>query len=65
MSSTKNADVDFERDLPTTAEDIEALERAREQKPLATDAYLRWISQMPKTPRPRGFNTDDDEPFEL
>lgn len=59
-------DVDFERDVPTTTEDIAALERARDLKPLPTEAYLEWLSRMPKTPaRPHDLNTDDDEPFTL
>jgi hypothetical protein len=53
-------------DLPTTAADIEALERARRHPQLATDAYLKWLSLMMtgahSSPR---LNTDDDAPFEL
>ena len=59
-------DVDFERDLPTTAADIEALERARRHPQLATDEYLKWLSLMTTGPRPGPrLNTDDDAPFEL
>jgi hypothetical protein len=66
MSSKKTLDVDFERDLPTTAEDVEALARARQHRPLPTDVYLKWLTQMSEGPRstPR-LNTDSDEPFEL
>jgi hypothetical protein len=66
MSSKKTLDVDFERDLPTTAADLEALARARNLPPLATDAYLDWLTLMAATTAPiRRLNTDADEPFEL
>ena len=66
MPSNPKSDVDFERDVPTTNEDIAALERARDLKPLPTEAYLEWLSRMPKTVvRPWGLNTDEDEPFTL
>lgn len=66
MSSKKTLDVDFERDLPTTAADLEALARARNLRPLATDAYLDWLTLMAATTKPiRRLNTDEDEPFEL
>jgi hypothetical protein len=63
MSSKKTLDVDFERDLPTTAADVEALERARRHPSLPTDAYLRWLTLMSSGSRavPR-LNTDADEP---
>lgn len=70
MSSKKNVelDVDFERDVPTTPEDIEALWRARRSmRPLSTAAYLEWITVMSEgyVREPWRDNTDDDEPFEL
>ena len=65
MSSTKTLDVDFERDMPLTADDIAALERARQHRPVPTAEYLKWLTLM-YTPSPdRRNNTDSDEPFEL
>lgn len=37
------ADVDFERDLPTTPEDIAALARAREANHLDPHTYLEFL----------------------
>ena len=66
MSSKKTLDVDFERDMPTTAADLEALARARHHRPLANEAYLDWLTLMSATSKPaHRLNTDDDEPFEL
>lgn len=66
MSSKKTLDVDFERDMPLTAADLEALERARQLRPLATDVYLDWLTLMSKESRPAPrLNSDSDEPFEL
>jgi hypothetical protein len=72
MSSKKTAaadpfDVDFERDMPLTAADIEALARARFLRPLPTDEYLQWLSLMrqPHGQPPHRDNTDADEPFTL
>lgn len=59
-------DVDFERDMPLTAADLEALARSQQLRPLATDAYLDWLTLMSKGARPvHRLNTDSDEPFEL
>ncbi|MFL6245457.1 MAG: hypothetical protein ACJ74H_05500 [Thermoanaerobaculia bacterium] len=59
-------DVDFERDMPLTAADLEALARARQLRPLSTEAYLDWLTVMSKGFRPvHHLNTDSDEPFEL
>ena len=66
MSSKKTLDVDFERDLPTTAADIEALARARNLPPLPAQAYLDWLTLMSKASESdRRLNTDHDEPFQL
>ena len=66
MSSKKTLDVDFERDMPLTAADLEALARARNLGPLATEAYLDWLTLMSTTSKPvHRLNTDSDEPFEL
>jgi hypothetical protein len=71
MSSKKTAvdwfDLDLERDMPLTSEDLEALARARQLRPLSADNYQRWVDLLtlhhpPRDPR---LNTDSDEPFEL
>ena len=59
---------DLERDLPTTAEDVAALRRAKLLLPLDLDGYLRFLAQIPPSPAsdlraksgPRG-----DRPFDL
>ena len=71
MSSKKPAadpfDVDFERDMPLTAADIEALARARNLRPLTPGEYQRWVDMMSEIngEPPRRLNTDADEPFTL
>lgn len=42
--------LDFEHDLPTTAEDVAALRRAAKQPPLDLDGYLRFLAQLPPIP---------------
>ena len=39
--------LDLEHDLPTTAEDVAALRRARLALPLDLDGYLRFLAQIP------------------
>ncbi|HYC60939.1 MAG TPA: hypothetical protein VEK79_15360 [Thermoanaerobaculia bacterium] len=58
-------DVDFERDMPLTADDIAALERARHHRPVPTAEYLKWLTLMYKPSADRRLNTPTDEPFEL
>ena len=70
MSSKKSTDpwsVDFERDMPLTAADIEALARARDLPPLDAQEYQQWCDLITRhhPPPPRPLNTDDDEPFTL
>lgn len=72
MSSKKTVaadpfDVDFERDMPLTAADIEALDRARNLRPLSAEDYQRWHDLMIKChgQPPHRDNTDADEPFTL
>jgi hypothetical protein len=59
-------DFDLERDLPLTAADIEALERASHIPPLGFEKYLQWLSEMtavaPERPRQDSW---PDTPFEL
>ena len=65
MSSQKTLDLDFERDMPLTTADIEALARARQLRPLTTGAYLEWLTLMWRKDTPRELNSDSDEPFTL
>jgi hypothetical protein len=66
MSSKKTLDVDFERDMPLTAADLEALARSRNLRPLSTEAYLDWLTLMSATSKPvPRLNTASDKPFEL
>jgi hypothetical protein len=59
-------DLDLERDMPTTAEDVAALDRARLLQPLPPGDYQRWIDLIEAHhPLPSRNNTDADEPFEL
>ena len=69
MSSKKTDSVDwfsgldFERDMPFTNEDLEAMARSRMLRPLSAAEYQRWADYLdPLVPR---NNTDSDEPFEL
>ena len=66
MSSKKKADdVDFEKDMPLTAADLEALARARKLRPMTTESYLAWLTLMRVRPARRGTNFASDGPFEL
>ena len=51
-SSARSERLNLARDLPTTAEDTEALRRARTARPLALEDYLRFLEQLPH-PNPR------------
>lgn len=67
MSSkpTATADLDFDRDLPTTAADVEALARARHLRKLPDDVYLEWLESMSRHSSPRDHAAYPDEPFTL
>jgi hypothetical protein len=67
MTSTPQVadDFDLERDLPLTAADIEALERARAIPPLEFEKYLRWLTEITAHPSERRRMTSPDSPFEL
>jgi hypothetical protein len=58
-------ELDFERDMPLTADDIEAFQRARHRGPLSPDVYLEWLTLMWRPDGEHHLNTDDDEPFTL
>lgn len=72
MSSRKNdadpfAGLDFDRDMPLTAADLEALARSRNLRPLSPEQYQAWVDLIAKhhgTPE-RTVRPDDDEPFTL
>ena len=72
MSSKKNDDdpfagLDFDRDMPLTSDDLEALARARFLKPLSPEQYQRWVDLIAEhhgLPA-RTARTDADEPFTL
>ena len=48
MKSNARSDrLDLVRDLPTTAEDTDALRLARTIRPLDLEEYLRFLDQLP------------------
>jgi len=49
-SNARSDRLDLARDLPTTAEDTDALRRARAIRPLDLDEYLRFLDQLPPCP---------------
>ena len=69
MNSKDSADMlDFDRDVPATHEDIQALRRVRLMSAMDTKTYLRFLESMPQTPlstlrAKRG--PQGTEPFEL
>lgn len=74
MSSKKNdadpfAGLDFDRDMPLTSADLEALARSRNLRPLSPEKYQEWVDLIVKRhgpgKDPRETNTDTDEPFTL
>ena len=46
-SSARSERLDLEHDLPTTADDTEALRRAKTARRLDFETYLRFLSQLP------------------
>lgn len=46
-SSERSDPLDLERGIPTTPDDSEALRRAKGARPLAFEAYLRYLGQFP------------------
>jgi hypothetical protein len=67
-SSARSERLDLERDLPTTAEDTEALRSAKTVRPLDLEAYLRFLAQLPPpTPREQRARRGPraDRPFVL
>jgi hypothetical protein len=46
-SSARSERLDLQRDLPTTADDTEALRRAKTARPLDLETYLRFLGQLP------------------
>ncbi len=69
MKSSKSCELlDLDSDLPTTREDVVALRKARQSRPMDLAAYLEFLASLPPLPQsalrarkgPRGNN-----PFEL
>lgn len=59
-------DLGWERDVPTTAQDVESLWKARRLKPMSPTGYQEWADLIFRDrPRTRSRNTDSDETFEL
>jgi hypothetical protein len=51
MSSSDSPELDLDRDLPTTAADVEALHRLRGDRPISTEQYLRFLASLePESP---------------
>ena len=46
-SNARSEPLDLARDLPTTADDVEALRRVKTVRPLDLETYLRFLSQLP------------------
>ena len=70
MSSSGSGDMlDLNRDLPTTAEDIAALDRLRYGRRLTFDQYLECLAALevpsPAHLRSRPRPTGSDAPFDL
>ena len=70
MSSSDSGDLlDLDRDLPTTAEDIAALDRLRYGRRLTFDQYLECLAVLevpsPARLRSRPRPTEGDAPFDL
>ena len=68
MSSSDSGDVlDLDRDLPTTAEDIAALNRLRYGRRLTFDQYLECLAALdaPSPARRRSRRAPGGEPFQL
>jgi hypothetical protein len=56
----------FEQDVPTTAQDNEALWRARELNTMSPEEYLQFLLTFTADhPASRETNSDSDEPFSL
>lgn len=66
MSSRVDGLPDFERDLPTTAEDTKYLRWLRENPPRLTwDEYVRAVDELNEQWPPNRDVPKWDEPFEL
>ena len=66
MSSRKHVELlDLENAVPTTAEDIIALNRARTLNYLSPQAYLEFLTAFTKQHPPTRETSQGWEPFEL
>jgi hypothetical protein len=64
-SSQGDNGFDLERDLPLTAADMEALDRARNIPRLGFEKYLQWLSEITAHTSDRRRMRWPDLPFEL
>ena len=67
-SRTRSEQLDLARDLPTTAEDTEALRRARTARPLSLEEYVLFLEQLPpSTPSEQRAKSGPraDQPFAI
>ena len=64
--SSRHSEIDFERGVPTTPADVEALRRVRLRRRLSTEDYLRALARLtpPSRDRQRG-REGGGEPFRL
>lgn len=69
VTSSKHDDMfDLDRDLPTTAEDVQALRRAAGSHRLDFHGYLRFLAQLPEArsdARRHGLDMTVRPPFVL
>ncbi|MEO8035513.1 MAG: hypothetical protein ABI837_13840 [Acidobacteriota bacterium] len=66
MSSKKRAEVlDLEKAVPTTPDDIAALQSSRELNRLTPDAYLAFLLAFAPSHPPGRETSEGFEPFEL
>ena len=67
MSSKRPESLDFDKDLPTTPDDVAALRRIRESRRMSFVDALHWLSrnQMPSGSERHRKTHKGHEPFEL
>jgi hypothetical protein len=66
--SSRRSEIDFERGVPTTPADVEALRRVRLRRRLSTEDYLSALARLPAPPgelRQARKRAGAAEPFRL
>jgi len=66
--SSRHSEIDFERGVPTTPADVEALRRVRLRRRLSTEDYLRALARLTPLSRDRQRargRAGGGEPFRL